>query len=186
MYKVVLLSGSPAQQSKSNQILQRLSHQLTNLGFQTHLVSVKDFAPETLLYAKISDPSIQDFITHLQSADAFIVATPIYKGTYTGALKTVLDILPQYALRHKTVLPIATGGSVAHLLAMDYSIKPVLSILGSSDILQGVFISDNQFYVLPAGNFKLDDDIQTRLNESVHHLVKAIKNKVSKEQLLEN
>jgi len=184
MYKIVLLSGSPAQQSKSNRILQHLSQQLSDSGFQTRLIGVRDFNPEALLYAHIKDESIQDFITELADADAFVLATPIYKGTFTGAVKTVLDILPQYALKHKVVLPIATGGSMAHLLAMDYSIKPVLSILGSSDILQGVFISDHQISVSSSGDFVLDDDIQNRLDESVHHLTKAVRQKISQEQIL--
>ena len=56
-----------------------------------------------------------------------IVATPIYKAAYSGLLKVFLDLLPAEALRGKTVLPLASGGSVAHLLALDYALKPVLS-----------------------------------------------------------
>ena len=42
------------------------------------------------------------------------------------------------------VLPLATGGTVAHLLAVDYALKPVLSALKAQEILHGVFADDTQ------------------------------------------
>lgn len=42
------------------------------------------------------------------------------------------------------VLPLATGGTVAHLLAVDYALKPVLSTLKAQEILHGVFADDSQ------------------------------------------
>ena len=42
------------------------------------------------------------------------------------------------------VLPLATGGTVAHLLAVDYALKPVLNALKAQEILHGVFADDSQ------------------------------------------
>lgn len=41
-------------------------------------------------------------------------------------LKVFLDLLPQFALQGKLVLPMATGGSPNHMLALDYALRPVL------------------------------------------------------------
>ncbi|WP_372430482.1 NAD(P)H-dependent oxidoreductase [Janibacter melonis] len=49
-------------------------------------------------------------------------------------LKTFLDLLPQDALRGKVVLPVATGGSPAHVLSVDYALRPVLASLAPSAI----------------------------------------------------
>lgn len=49
-----------------------------------------------------------------------IIATPIYKAAYTGVLKVFLDLLPTNALAGKIILPIGTGATPAHLLALDY------------------------------------------------------------------
>ena len=73
-----------------------------------------------------------------------VVATPIYKASFSGALKTLLDLLPERALDGKVVLPLATGGTVAHLLAVDYALKPVLNALKAQEILHGVFADDSQ------------------------------------------
>lgn len=56
----------------------------------------------------------------------------------------MLDLLPERALAGKVVLPLATGGSVAHILAADYALKLVLSALKAEEILQGVFAFDSQ------------------------------------------
>ena len=73
-----------------------------------------------------------------------LISTPVYKASFAGGLKAVLDLLDEKALAGKVVLPIATGGSPAHLLALEYGLKPVLSALGARHILAGVYATDKQ------------------------------------------
>ncbi len=68
-----------------------------------------------------------------------VVATPVYKAAYTGLLKAFLDVLPRQTLLDKTVFPIAPGGSLAHLLTIDFAFKPVLSALGAQHVLNGLY-----------------------------------------------
>ncbi|MCS5807723.1 hypothetical protein LNO89_06375 [Klebsiella pneumoniae subsp. pneumoniae] len=42
------------------------------------------------------------------------------------------------------MLPLATGGTIAHMLAVDYALKPVLNALKAQEILHGVFADDSQ------------------------------------------
>jgi hypothetical protein len=58
----------------------------------------------------------------------------VYKASFSGALKTLLDLFPERALEGKVVLPFATGGTIAHMLAVDYALKPVLSALKAQEI----------------------------------------------------
>ena len=46
----------------------------------------------------------------------------------------MLALAPSHGLRRKIVLPLATGGSIAHLLAVDHALKPVSSALGARDM----------------------------------------------------
>lgn len=71
-----------------------------------------------------------------------MVATLVYKAAYSGLLNVFLDLLPQTALKHKTVLPLATGGSLHHMLALDYALGPVLQSLSAQHILPGVYATD--------------------------------------------
>ena len=99
-------------------------------------------------------------------AQAIVVATPIYKAAYSGVLKLFLDLLPQTAFKGKTVLPMATGGSPNHMLALDYALRPVLQSLGADHILPGVFATDGQVVLLPPDGHQLDDDLAQRLHRA--------------------
>ena len=78
--------------------------------------------PGALLSADITDPTIAEAVAAVADADAIVVATPVYQAAYSGLLKVFLDLLPQFAFRGKAVLPIVTGGSPAHVLAVDYAL----------------------------------------------------------------
>ncbi len=105
---------------------------------------LQNFAPEDLLYARFDNPALQTLNEQLAGADGLIIATPVYKASFSGALKTLLDLLPERALEGKIVLPLATGGTIAHMLAVDYALKPVLNALKAQEILHGVFADDSQ------------------------------------------
>ena len=130
--------------SRSSSLLEYAREKLNGLDAEVYHWNFENFSPEDLLYARFDSPALKTFTDQLQEADGLIVATPVYKAAYSGALKTLLDLLPERALQGKVVLPLATGGTVAHLLAVDYALKPVLSALKAQEILHGVFADDAQ------------------------------------------
>jgi FMN reductase len=77
-------------------------------------------------------------------ADAIVIATPVYKASYTGILKAFLDLLPQDGLKDKLVLPLATGGSQSHLLALDYALRPVLQALDARQVFTSIYATSQQ------------------------------------------
>ena len=141
---VVTLGGSPSQRSRCGVLLDRAKGWLNRQGVEVVSYQVRDFPAEDLLHARFDSPKIIDLLQQIENADGLVIATPVYKASFSGALKTVLDLLPERALSHKVVLPIATGGSIAHMLAVDYALKPVLNALKAQEILQGVFADDSQ------------------------------------------
>jgi FMN reductase len=60
-----------------------------------------------------------------------VVATPTYKGSYTGLLKSFLDHVAAGALRTTVAVPLTTVGSPAHTLAADVHLRPLLVELGA-------------------------------------------------------
>jgi FMN reductase len=166
MPTILLISGSPSPTSKSAAILEYAKLRLIDAKVDARTVSVRDFPPQDLIQGKYDSPSFNELKGWVADAEGVIVATPIYKAAYSGALKTLLDILPQTALKGKTVLPLATGGSPAHLLAIDYSLKPVLSALGATDVLQGVYIVDKEVS-LDGDRLTIADELRVRLDEQI-------------------
>ena len=60
----------------------------------------------------------------IESADALIVATPVYRGSYTGLFKHLFDLVDHEALIGTPVLLAATGGSDRHSLVIDHQFGP--------------------------------------------------------------
>ena len=142
--KIVGILGSPTADSRSASLLGVALSRLQPITSSFHLVSIRELPAEAVLHAQLGHAALRTAVQAVVEADVVIVATPIYKAAYSGLLKVFLDLLPAEALRGKTVLPLASGGSVAHLLALDYALKPVLSALGARDILDAVFATDAQ------------------------------------------
>ncbi|MBV4503295.1 NADPH-dependent FMN reductase [Pseudomonas sp. BW13M1] len=141
---VVSVGGSPSLRSRSGVLLERSRDWLQERGVEVATFQVREFPAEDLLHARFDSPQVRHFNELVAQADGLVVATPVYKASFAGALKTLLDLLPERALEHKVVLPIATGGSIAHMLAVDYALKPVLSALKAQETLQGIFADDSQ------------------------------------------
>ncbi len=143
MPTVLAISGSPSATSRTTKVLALVTQRIQAVsGARVDTVSVRDLPAAALLYGHRTDPDIAAVIAAVARADAVVIATPIYQASYSGALKALLDVLPQVALAGKVVLPLATGGSRAHVLAIDYALRPVLSALGADHIVPGYFLLD--------------------------------------------
>ncbi len=171
---VILIGGSPQLRSRSGVLLSVLAAALQQQGLATQSYQVRDFAAEDLLFGRFEAPPVQAFQAAVAAAEGVVVATPVYKASFSGALKTLLDLLPQQALQHKVVLPIASAGSPAHLLALDYALKPVLSAMKAQEIIAGVFAEERQIHGHEAG-VRLDDELHQRLQQAAAQMALAIR-----------
>lgn len=172
---VVLLSGSPAARSRTELLLDYVRQRLEAQQVEVSLLRVRDFPAEDLLHARFDSPAVQQLQAVVASADGLVVGTPVYKASFTGALKVLLDLLPERALAHKVVLPLASGGSPAHLLAVDYALKPVLAALRAQEMLSGVFAVNKQI-AYPEGDrpAQIDDEMLERLDDALEQLGAAL------------
>lgn len=163
MTKIVAIAGSPSHPSRSYAILEEAQDTLKDHRISLEILLVRDLPAEALLHAQFEHPSIVAAIAQVVQADALIIATPIYKASYTGILKAFLDLLPLKVLANKPILPIATGGTLAHRLALDYALKPVLSTLGARTIYSGLYLVDSQFQQRETGGvIFLDAELESR------------------------
>jgi FMN reductase len=162
MSLIVAISGSPSSPSRSSALARHASKSLQARGFELAAIEVRELPATELLTGRTSDPVIAAAIALVERADAVVVATPIYKASYTGVLKAFLDLLPQFAFAGKVVLPLVTGGTIAHVLALDYALRPVLVALGAQHIVNGLFVLDKTLAVSEQG-VALDADVEQRL-----------------------
>jgi FMN reductase len=144
MATVACIVGSPSSPSRTAFVATYVSSCIARAGHKVEILVVRDLPAEDLLRARTDSPAIAAAVTALERADGVIVATPIYKASFSGILKVFLDLLPQFALQNKSVLPIATGGGSAHVLAMDYGLRPVLMSLGAAHVAPSFVVLEKE------------------------------------------
>ncbi len=159
---LVALAGSPSAHSRSTALLRHVLSRFDDRIARTEIV-LRDLPPAALVRADFDDPAIRRAREQVVAARFVVIATPIYKASFSGLLKTFLDLLPEDALRGKTVLALGTGGSPAHLLALDYALKPVLAALGARHILDAVYAADAQFTPHALHGHVAHDDVVQRI-----------------------
>lgn len=141
MAPIVVLAGSPSATSTTVSVLDKIALRLVDRGHRVRTVPVRELPPAALLGADTSHPEIAEVVFAIAEARGLVVASPVRQASYTGLLKVLLDLLEQDALVGKAVLPLATGGTPAHALALDYALRPVLTSMGAL-VGQGYFLLD--------------------------------------------
>lgn len=143
MYDIVVISGSPSSESRSQNVLKYIGRILKARGLSIGHISVRDVPAEDLMFGNFSSPEVNDIVINIENAKGVIVGSPVYKASYSGVLKSLFDILPQDVLKNTPVLPVMSGGSISHLLALEYALKPLISTLKGTT-LKGVYYLDSQ------------------------------------------
>ena len=174
MSSVLIVSGSPSSTSRTERLARSIAARIAVRDVRASLLDVRDLPAEDLLHARFEAPSIVEAMAEVAAADGIVVATPVYKAAYSGLLKTFLDVFPQFALRGKVVLPLAIGGTVAHVLAIDYALRPVLSSLDPLHVVNGLFLLDKQITVLENGDVELVADIDQKLNGVIDQFLRGL------------
>jgi FMN reductase len=171
---IVSIAGSPSHPSRTSAVLNYAKSILEAEGLQVDAIAVRDLPAEDLLFANFDSPALEKAKALVEQASGVIIATPIYKASYTGVLKAFLDLLSPGAFSGKIILPIATGGTLGHLLAIDYAIKPVIATLGARFVLGGVYLLDTQIQV-NEGSVQLEAEIDQRLKAGLQEFTEAIR-----------
>jgi FMN reductase len=120
-------------------------------GHTTLLVDPGQTPAEVLIAGDGTAPSAREIAATVEAADAVIPVTPVRNGSFSAALKAVLDLLPPGAFADKTVMPVGTGGTSSHLTGLEYSLHPVIADLGGRHILRGAYVLDSDLEVHGCG-----------------------------------
>jgi FMN reductase len=171
MKKAVIINGGNTRNSRLTAIQQRVEGFFENAVIAFETIYVHELPPEDLIAANFNSENIKLVNQQVENAEIVVILTPIYKASYTGILKTYLDLLPQKALKGKKIVPLAVGGSAYHLLAIEYALKPVLSVLGATEILNTVYIIDKQIERSETDGFKIEEEAEKRLTTELQHLL---------------
>ncbi|ACZ30997.1 NADPH-dependent FMN reductase [Xylanimonas cellulosilytica DSM 15894] len=128
---VVVLVGNPRPGSRTRTagetVAQRVAARLHVTGERT-TIDLADLADEILT---ATHPRADEALRTVAAARLLVVATPVYKGSYTGLLKAFLDLYGPTGLQGVLAVPLVVSASPAHQHAGETHLLPLLAELGA-------------------------------------------------------
>ncbi|AHY59276.1 FMN reductase [Stenotrophomonas rhizophila] len=147
---VVALIGSPNSSANSRtlllvrQVLDQLRHRLHIDVQWVELAPIARSLGQALTREEV-EPRIEQALQRIEAADLLIAAAPVYRGSYPGLFKHLVDFIGLEALVDVPVLLAATGGSERHALVIDHQLRPLFSFLQAHTLPIGVYATPADF-----------------------------------------
>ena len=131
-----------------------LSTSLLHLG--GHRISFADGRPSP----DFSDET-EAVVERVMAADMYIIATPIFRASFTGALKNLLDLVPVEGLMGKACGLLAMGATDHHYLPVDTQLRPVLAWFGAHLVPGAVYLQSRHFQDGQLNDSRAISDLQS-------------------------
>lgn len=146
--RLVAVSGGLQRPSKSAALAEHLMDLIADeVPCEQRLVELGQLAPRlagAVWRSQLPD-TVERELAAVEQADVLVVATPVFRGSYTGLFKHFFDFIHQDALIDKPVLLAATGGSERHALVIDHQLRPLFSFFQARTLPLGVYATDTDF-----------------------------------------
>ncbi|HEU4816905.1 FMN reductase [Janthinobacterium sp.] len=154
--RIVAVSGGLQRPSKAAALAEHLMDLIADeVLCEQRLVELGQLAPHLTgaVWRSQLPETVERELAALEQADIVVVATPVYRGAYTGLFKHFFDFIHQDALIDKPVLLAATGGSERHALMIDHQLRPLFSFFQARTLPLGVYATDKDFL-----DYRLQDE----------------------------
>jgi FMN reductase len=139
MSTVAVVVGNPKPRSRTLAAAIDVARELG--GEPDLVVDLAELGPALLDW---SDPQVTDLVKQVGGADLVVVASPTYKAAYTGLLKLFLDRFAGGTGLSGLAVPLMLGGSPAHSLAPELTLRPVLTEIGGTVPGRGLYVVDSR------------------------------------------
>lgn len=140
-------AGSWSQPSKTRALVtQAAEAAVARFGGSAHVFDIADLGADFgLATAAGRAPALDRHLAAFTGADAIIVASPVYKGSYTGLFKHFIDLIAPEALAGKPVLLAATGGGHRHALIIEHQLRPLFGFFEAQVLATGIYAASGDF-----------------------------------------
>lgn len=145
---IVGISGNITRPSKTRALVEAISLAVGERhGLPSRVIDLVDLGPSLGTSTSLGglDAAAQANIADILAADLLVVGTPIFKGSYSGLLKHLFDLLDPASLAGKTVILAATGGSDRHTLAIEHQLRPLLGFFMTHTVPTGIYATSGDF-----------------------------------------
>lgn len=184
MSNLLGIVGSISDSSKTRTAVETaLQAAAEEFAIETELLHLADYDLETADGRKLEQYS-GDTARALEliiNSEAYLIGTPVYRGSYSGVLKNLFDLIPRgkwqsehAPLENRPVGLIATGATDHHYLSVSQELGPIVSFFGAYQVGGGIYINASQF-----------DENQIVDEEVVHRLQNLGKSTVELSQYID-
>ncbi len=145
---IVGFSGNISRPSSTKRFVEGVTEALAKKAGLPHAVfDVEDLGSSLAVARSASelDPAARRIVRTIVQADALVIGSPTYKGSYTGLFKHVFDLLDPADLRGKPVILTATGGGERHSLVVEHQLRPLFAFFEAFVLPTAIYASSRDF-----------------------------------------
>ncbi|WP_084331381.1 NAD(P)H-dependent oxidoreductase [Ignatzschineria larvae DSM 13226] len=167
MIKLVAFSGSEGTSSKTSVLRDMIAQKAVDqYRFRLQQYDMTDLGPSLGLAKSIDDLDIEakSVITAIAEADALIIVTPVYKGSYPGLFKHFIDLLDVNLLYGKPIILAATGGGTRHALMVEHQLRPLFGFFMAHSLPTAIYASSQDY---SKENKLINQSIISRIEQGV-------------------
>jgi len=139
--RTAVVVGNPKAASRTLSAATHVARELTSAEPDL-VVDLATLGPAVLDW---SSAEVTELVAQVGGADLVVVASPTYKGTYTGLLKVFLDRFAGGTGLRGLAVPLLLGAGPGHALAPELTLRPVLTELGATVPGRGLFVVESQY-----------------------------------------
>lgn len=146
--KIVGLSGNVKRPSRTASLVEAIvSSARDRLGVESTVFELVDAAPVLFraLRSDQLDAEGRAIIDAVETADILVVGSPVYRASYTGALKHLFDLVDYRALTNKRVILAATGGTPLHGLMTEHQLRPLFGFFNALTLPTAIYATEADF-----------------------------------------
>ena len=168
--KVVGVSGSLKAPSRTIALVEELVDALgQQLPIDSTIIKVNELGPlfAGALNRNELPAEVEQALQAIETADVLVVASPVYRASFTGLFKHLFDFVDQYALVDTPVLLAATGGSERHALIIEHQFRPLFSFFQALTLPVGVYAHDSDFTDYKISSERLRERLEKAVAKSV-------------------
>ncbi|PFG40642.1 FMN reductase [Georgenia soli] len=175
---IVAVSAGLGQPSSTRLLADRLSEaavaelQARGVGATVENVELRDVAHEIVNAMLTGFPTgaLREVMEKVTGADGLVLVTPLFTTTYSGLFKSFVDILDKDSLTDMPVLLGATGGTPRHSLALEYSMRPLMTYLRADVVTTSVFAATDDW----AGEADTVNPLPSRIRRAGRELAEKV------------
>jgi FMN reductase len=145
---LTVVVGNPKADSRTLRVARAIADAVGSRIIDVRNSAVIDLADVALELFDPGSSTVNELLATVAASDLLVVASPTFKASYTGLLKSFFDRYPTNALAGVVAVALMTGAAPIHALSVDVHLRPLLVELGASVPTRSLYVVEEQFDAL--------------------------------------